>query len=137
MTQNRLRPPNEAGGQPESEADVPMSSVPLYVDLDGTVLKTDTLWECLLVFVRRFPLRIPVMLLIAFRGKPTFKAYLADHVRLDSETLPYKYDVLEYLASERADRRQVVLARRLTVESRNPSRRTSNLFDDVIATDAP
>ena len=47
------------------------------VDLDGTLLKSDLLFETLLEFIRDNPLKIFLLILWLFKGKAVFKYKLA------------------------------------------------------------
>jgi len=82
----------------------------LCVDLDGTLVKSDTLVDSLLVLMRTRPLqmlRLPGMVL---KGKAAFKAFVTSSVVLDVAHLPYNRTLLEYLEGERARGRSIYLA---------------------------
>jgi len=82
---------------------------PLCVDLDGTLLKTDTLWETTIANLKAHPwkgLLLPVWLA---GGKARFKQRLAEGVKLDCETLPYTPELLDYLRKAHSDGREIVL----------------------------
>src|SRR5215470_18336448 len=64
-------------------------SVPLFVDLDGTLLRTDLLHESLVRLLRQAPAQLWRAPLWLLRGKARFKHELAQSVRLDPTTLPY------------------------------------------------
>ncbi len=84
--------------------------VPLVVDLDGTLLKTDLLYEALFVLLATRPLtalRTPLWL---GEGKAAFKARLADTVLLDLHTLPVNEAVLTLIQEAKAAGRRVYLA---------------------------
>ncbi len=83
---------------------------PLCVDLDGTLVKSDTLIDSLLVLVRTRPLlalRLPAQ---ALRGKAAFKAYVTGHVLLDVAHLPYNRKLLHFLQQQRMRGRAIYLA---------------------------
>jgi 4-hydroxybenzoate polyprenyltransferase len=83
---------------------------PLCVDLDGTLVKSDTLHDSLLVLLRSRPsraLRLPAQVL---KGKAAFKAFVTDSVTLDVAHLPYNRELLNYLQAERAKGRDIYLA---------------------------
>src|SRR5262249_26552240 len=77
------------------------TQIPLCVDLDGTLVKSDTLHDSLLVFLRTHPGRVPALFAKLFQGKAAFKAYVADSVTPDIAHLPYNRKLLQYLQSER------------------------------------
>jgi 4-hydroxybenzoate polyprenyltransferase/phosphoserine phosphatase len=63
--------------------------VPLVVDLDGTLLRTDSLWEGLVALLKRRPwhaLRAPFWIP---GGKAAFKSKVAEQISLDVSNLPY------------------------------------------------
>src|SRR5215472_8612922 len=82
----------------------------LCVDLDGTLVKSDTLVDALLTLFRRSPICALRCLFFLTRGKASFKAELARHVVLNPATLPYNKSLLDYLRAERAAGRDVYLA---------------------------
>lgn len=82
----------------------------LCVDLDGTLLATDILWESLFLLLRQKPvhvLRLPFWLV---RGKAYFKRKLAETIELDVSILPYRLEVLDYLVAEHKAGRELALA---------------------------
>ena len=82
---------------------------PLCVDLDGTLVKSDTLVDSLLVLARTHPamlLTLPGRLL---HGKAAFKEFVTSHVSLDVAHLPYNRTLLQYLHEERARGRALYL----------------------------
>ena len=84
--------------------------VPLCVDLDGTLVKTDTLVDSVLVLARHNPralLSIPAWLA---QGKAAFKRHVTQAVSLDVAALPYNKPLLEYLFHQHAGGRELYLA---------------------------
>jgi 4-hydroxybenzoate polyprenyltransferase/phosphoserine phosphatase len=85
------------------------ADVPLCVDLDGTLVSTDTLHESLLIAVKRRPallFRLPFWLA---RGKAGFKRRLTAEAALDCSLLPYRPDLLEWLREQKSDGRRLCL----------------------------
>jgi 4-hydroxybenzoate polyprenyltransferase/phosphoserine phosphatase len=83
---------------------------PLCVDLDGTLTRTDTLWESFALFLREQPLqawRVPLWLL---RGRAALKQELAQRTLLDPATLPWNEDFLAWLEEQRKQGRSIRLA---------------------------
>lgn len=108
---------------------------PLVVDLDGTLIHSDLLWEALLLFIRTRFLelwRLPFWLL---RGKAGFKQQLAHAVSPDAATLPYDQTLLVLLAAERAQGRILVLATGSERRFADSVAAHLGLFDHVHATD--
>src|SRR5438445_6927831 len=90
-------------------AAVGSESAPLCVDLDGTLIATDTLFRSLLLLVRNRPLDLVKLPLWLMRGKGEFKKILASRVQPDPALLPYRMDVLEFLRAEHARGRVLLL----------------------------
>jgi 4-hydroxybenzoate polyprenyltransferase/phosphoserine phosphatase len=94
-----------------AKAFAPSASLrPLCVDLDGTLVKSDTLVDSLLLLVRSHPLialRTPAWVL---GGKAAFKAKVISQVSLDVPHLPYNLKLLEYLREQHAEGRPLYLA---------------------------
>ena len=83
---------------------------PLCVDLDGTLVKSDTLVDSLLVLLRTHPAQLMGLPASLLRGKAAFKAYVTSHVSLDVAHLPYNRPVLHYLQEEHRQGRPIYLA---------------------------
>ncbi len=90
---------------PEAE-----KKLPICVDLDGTLVRTDTLVECALTFVRQHPARIFLLIMWLLRGKAYLKEQLARHSELDTTVLPIRQQLLSYLEEEKAAGREIFLA---------------------------
>jgi 4-hydroxybenzoate polyprenyltransferase len=82
----------------------------LCVDLDGTLIKSDCLWDTLFTLLRRKPLVILRSLGVLFSGLGAFKAEIAQYVMLDPSTLPYNEPLLHYLRAEHRQGRELYLA---------------------------
>ena len=83
---------------------------PLCVDLDGTLVKSDTFVDSLMVLARRHPigfLQTPGWIL---KGKAHFKSQVASMVTLDVAHLPYNRPLLDYLRDEHTSGRKLYLA---------------------------
>lgn len=109
--------------------------VPLCVDLDGTLLKTDLLYESLLLLVCEAPWRALLLPGWLAGGKAAFKRRVAASVTLDPGALPHREEVVEWLRAEKAAGRRIVLA---TASDGALARALSDhlgLFDEVVASD--
>ena len=58
---------------PQSSAAPPDHPIPLVVDLDGTLIKTDLLWESLARLLRRNPFALFPVLFWWMRGRACLK----------------------------------------------------------------
>lgn len=80
------------------------AAVPLCVDLDGTLLKTDMMWESLLRLLRRNPFYAFLLLAWWFKGRAFLKQEIARRVDVDVSHLPLCETFCEYLRIERSNR---------------------------------
>jgi hypothetical protein len=90
----------ESVSKRESNSDS-RSRLPVCVDLDGTLIRSDLLYESLLQLIRQ---RIFYVLLIPFwllRGKAYLKAEIARHVVLDLDSVPVNEALVHYLRRQR------------------------------------
>ena len=111
------------------------TKVPLCVDLDGTLVKSDTLVDSLLVLLRAHPWRALSLPGKVLAGKAAFKAYVTDSVSLDVTHLPYNRDLLHYLQAEHAKGREIYLA---TGADERLARRVADhlgIFSGVVGSD--
>ncbi|MFW5680026.1 MAG: UbiA family prenyltransferase [Pseudomonadota bacterium] len=84
--------------------------VPLVVDVDGTLLRSDLLIESALRYLRQRPWAIVDLLRWLVHGKQHLKSGLAEAVDLPVDTLPYDPAVLARIRTARAEGRPVYLA---------------------------
>jgi 4-hydroxybenzoate polyprenyltransferase len=83
---------------------------PLCVDLDGTLVKSDTLVDSLLVLLRTHPAKLFKLPGRLLHGKAAFKAYVTGSIALDVARLPYNRKLLLFLQRERGRGRLIYLA---------------------------
>ena len=108
---------------------------PLCVDLDGTLVKSDTLLDGLCLFARRKPLQIWRVSLWLMQGRAQLKSEVAKRVQLDPARLPYNTALLRFLQSERRAGRRIFLT---TGADASPAERVAShlgFFDGVLASD--
>jgi 4-hydroxybenzoate polyprenyltransferase len=108
---------------------------PLCVDLDGTLVKSDTLVDSLLLLVRTRPLDALKTPLWALRGKANLKREVTARVTLNVEHLPYNRPLLEYLMAQRGQGRKLYLATGADSGLAERIARHLNIFEDVLASD--
>ena len=84
--------------------------VVLCVDLDGTLVKSDTLLDTVLVVARQKPLELVHVPGWIAQGRAAFKRHLTQLVTLDVEHLPYNRPLLEYLLQQYGEGRAIYLA---------------------------
>lgn len=108
---------------------------PLVIDLDGTLIHSDLLWESIVLFLKKHFLRAWQLPFWLFLGKAGFKDRIASQVDLDPAALPYDQTVLSLIAAARAEGRQVVLATGAQRRFAEQIAAHLGLFDQVLATD--
>ncbi len=95
---------------PVSAPDTLASLPALCVDLDGTLVKSDTLYDSAILLARQHPallLKLPGWLI---QGKAALKRHITQAVQLDVVHLPYNREVLQYLEQEHTTGRSIYLA---------------------------
>jgi 4-hydroxybenzoate polyprenyltransferase/phosphoserine phosphatase len=108
----------------------------LCVDLDGTLIKSDSLHDALCLMLRRHPrelLRLPGLLLHG--GKAALKAHVAVVAPLDAASLPYNHAVVRYLEQQHQSGRTILLATGADVTLAKRVAAHLGLFSGVIASD--
>jgi 4-hydroxybenzoate polyprenyltransferase len=109
------------------------SRPPLFVDLDGTLLKTDLLHEALLGLVRQsiaYVFLIPLWLL---KGRAYLKSRVASLVDLNVDLLPHNEEFVRFLGEEKRRDRVLYLATAANQTYADKVARRFGLFDGVIA----
>ena len=110
--------------------------VPLCVDCDGTLIRTDLLHESVMLLLKAsWPsvLKLPFWLL---KGRAYLKQQISQRVLINAQTLPYEPEVIELIRQARAAGRITVLA---TAAPRRQAQAVADqlgLFDRVEATDS-
>jgi 4-hydroxybenzoate polyprenyltransferase/phosphoserine phosphatase len=110
------------------------AAVPLCIDLDGTLIRTDLLWESFLLLLRENP-RAAAGAILHLGNRAVLKRYIASRVTLDPAALPYQSGFLDWLKAQRLAGRTLVLA---TASDEILARRVAGhlgIFDHVIASD--
>jgi 4-hydroxybenzoate polyprenyltransferase/phosphoserine phosphatase len=109
---------------------------PLVVDLDGTLVKSDLLFESLFGRIGRDPASLFGLLWALRSGKARFKDVLARRVDLDVGTLPYDETVLGLIEKARAAGRPVFIASASNEKFVSAVAAHLGLFDGWFASDA-
>ncbi len=111
------------------------TALPLCVDLDGTLIATDTLWESILVLLRTNPFIVFLLPFWLLSGKAHLKHKIAQQVTLSVDTLPYREEVIQLLQQEKSSGRQLILATAAHFTIGNAVAEYTQLFSEVIASD--
>ena len=111
------------------------NQVPLVVDLDGTLIKTDLLWEALARRLRQNPFALVPVLMWWTRGRAYLKMRLGQRVRLNPASLPRNEKFLEWLREQKKAGRKIILATASDFKLAKPVADYFGIFDDVLASD--
>lgn len=107
--------------------------IPLCVDLDGTLIAGDLLYESFLIAAKENPLIVFYCFGWLLKGKAFLKAELAARVSINYETLPYNQILLTYLHQEKNAGRSLVLATASNTKFAQGVACHLNLFDQVFS----
>jgi 4-hydroxybenzoate polyprenyltransferase/phosphoserine phosphatase len=83
---------------------------PLYVDLDGTFIKSDMLYESLLVALKNNPFVILMSLIWLLKGRAFLKSKLSERVDLNIALLPLNPNLYQFLCEQKKKGRRIILA---------------------------
>jgi 4-hydroxybenzoate polyprenyltransferase/phosphoserine phosphatase len=85
------------------------SSLPLCVDLDGTLLATDCLWESFIQGLKQNPFIVFLVPVWLMKGKAHLKNQLAKYADFDVDSLPENPHFLNWLAEQVLKEREIYL----------------------------
>lgn len=86
------------------------NNIPLIVDLDGTLIKTDLLLEGFKLLIKKNILYIFLCFLWLLKGKANLKYKIFQIVKIPSESLPFNEELLDFLKKESIKGRRIILA---------------------------
>jgi 4-hydroxybenzoate polyprenyltransferase/phosphoserine phosphatase len=87
---------------------IPDCDIPLCIDLDGTLLRSDLLLESALSLLRRNPFYLLSFIVWLSHGKARLKREIALRANVDVRLLPYDSRVLTWLRDENIGRKKVL-----------------------------
>jgi 4-hydroxybenzoate polyprenyltransferase len=122
----------EGGGK---HSDSPSKNIPLVVDLDGTLLRTDLLLESALRLIKQKPWLGLLMPLWLLKGRAHLKQRIFQRVELDVSLLPPNEELLAWLKDEKARGRRLVLATASDCHQAGLVVEPLGLFDTVLGSD--
>lgn len=108
---------------------------PLCVDLDGTLVRSDTTMEATLALLRRRPGAVFSLLPWWRAGRPVYKRRVAELAAPDPKDLPYNQAVLARLRAEKAGGRELVLVTGSDIATGRTVAAELGLFDLVLGSD--
>ncbi len=110
-------------------------TVDLVVDLDGTLIATDLLWESTFQLLKQNMLYLFLLPLWALKGKGQLKHQISLRVAIDPAILPYRGEFVAYLREEHRKGRRLVLATGAARKFAESIAAYLGFFDAVYATD--
>ena len=106
---------------------------PLCVDLDGTLIRTDSLLETFIAALRKNPSRCLQACLQVLEGRSRLKAALAKIALPSVDHLPYREEVVQLLQREAASGRRLFLATGAGQSVAEAVARKVGCFDQVLS----
>jgi 4-hydroxybenzoate polyprenyltransferase/phosphoserine phosphatase len=111
------------------------SPIPLLIDLDHTLIRTDLLMETALAYVAANPLRMLSLPAWLWQGRAHLKRKLAEAVDLDPELVPVNEKVVELATEAKREGRQVFLVTASDALLANKIAARFPFLDGVISSD--
>ena len=115
--------------------DLRSESIPLVVDLDGTLLRTDLLLESALRLIKQKPWLVLWMPLWLLRGRAYLKREIFQRVQIDVSLLPSNEELLAWLRDEKSRGRRLILATASDYQQACSVAEPFGLFDTVLGSD--
>jgi 4-hydroxybenzoate polyprenyltransferase/phosphoserine phosphatase len=112
------------------------NSIPLCVDLDGTLVKLDTLHQALFMLIRSAPSVLFQLPSWIKKGRAHTKNEVASRMPLRASDLPYNQALLAYLREEKKRGRKIILVTAANERTAYAVADHVALFDEVIASSA-
>ena len=85
------------------------NAIPLAVDLDGTLIATDLLWEGLFILLKQNPLYLFLVPFWLAGGPARLKQEIAARIDIDPASLPYREVLLDRIRTEHGEGRKICL----------------------------
>jgi 4-hydroxybenzoate polyprenyltransferase len=107
--------------------------IPLFVDLDGTLIHTDLLIESIFQYLKINPLGIFQIIFWLVSGKAYLKTRLSERVDLAISSLPFNEELIRFLQNEKNNGRRLYL---MTASSEKYAQQVAShleFFDGVFA----
>ena len=108
---------------------------PLVVDLDGTLINTDLLYEGFILLLKKNLLYIFPCFIWLFKGRAYLKTRILKIVHIPSELLPYNMELLNLLEAEAQNGRKLILATASPLPNALAIAKTHPIFSKVYGTE--
>lgn len=110
------------------------NSIPLIVDLDGTFIYTDLLYEGIVGLVKKNFLYIFILLPWLIKGKAHLKNKVSGIAQINLELLPYNVELLKFLQKESGKGRKIILATASPIDYALEISKIHPIFNEVYGT---
>lgn len=107
----------------------------LIVDLDGTLIHTDLLYEGLIILLGKNPLYIFSCIIWLLKGKVYFKKELFNRIKIPYELLPKNTELMGFLQAELLNGRQIILATASLKSHAIEIAKAYPIFDNIFGTE--
>lgn len=111
-----------------------LKNTALCLDLDGTLIKSDALFESVFQLIKVNPLFIFFIPIWLMKGKPNLKEQIDKRIDFNATTLPYNQDLIDYAIEQRALGRKVYLATASHISIAEKVDKHLGIFDGIYAT---
>jgi len=108
-------------------------STPLCVDVDGTLVRTNTLFEAALSAIKRKPSVIFELLSASFKGKSAVKHVIGTHAELSPGSFTYNKEFLSWLRTQHVNKRPLILTTASDKTIADAIAQELGIFSEVIA----
>ena len=107
----------------------------LCVDLDGTLIRIDTIWLATRLFLKTYPLRCWRLLVWLIQGRAYLKQQLGKVIHIDPQSLPYNTELIQWLIERKRHGDVLILATATDQVFANTIAAHVGIFSQVIASD--
>ena len=111
------------------------TDIPIFVDLDGTVTKSDLLFESLVVALKKNPLVLFMLPYWLLSGIANLKYNLALYADVDCKTLPLNQELYSFILEQKKNNRKIFLATASNQKYAEAIHRHFDVFDGFISSD--
>lgn len=105
----------------------------IVVDLDGTLIKSDSLLESYLLYIKKFPIKFFLPIFWLFKGKLNLKNKIANWVVPNAKFFPYNYELINWLKKQKEEGAVLILATASHQKIAKSVFDHIDIFDDFIA----
>lgn len=110
---------------------MPKNAGNLCVDLDGTLIRSDSLWELILRALRHNPFYILLIPILLIKGKCLLKQRLSEKFGKFIKNLPFNSDVISYIVKRKKSGDKIWLVTACNEHLAKSIAEKTGLFDGI------